>query len=129
MTTLRAISGVLRRLEYFGALRDRSGTYAHWGLERVHGDSAAKKAMLEAHKSLVSQVLSTPIKNLLADVEHSSELAGMEPETYLEQLSNAGTSLTPPEAGAGSGRHLNSVLHALLSLTRARRRSAIPPAA
>jgi hypothetical protein len=116
-TTLKAISGSLRRLEYFAGLRTADGTYGHWGLARVHGDLAATKALEEEHRSLLSTILSTPIQGLLADVEHSSQLAGTTPVLYLEKLIHD-LDLLPPDPGAGSALHFSSVLHALSGLAK-----------
>jgi hypothetical protein len=127
-TTLEAISGILRRLEYLARLKDRGGDYVHWGFVRVHGDLSAKKALAQSHRSLVSEVLSTPIRNLLQDVEKSSALAEMPPVSYVERLCDAGPQLLPAAPAAGSSRHLSSVLHALLCLSRVQRQGATPPA-
>jgi|SRR5580704_1203727 hypothetical protein len=121
-TTLQAIAGCLRRLDYVSGLRNRREDYSHWGLERVHGDPQANKALTQAHKSLVSQVLSTPIRQLLEDVDLSSKMAGLPPGTYLERLRKRGPGLLPSSPGAGSARHLNSVLYALSGLVKARRK-------
>jgi hypothetical protein len=130
-TTLRAISGVLRRLEYLSGLKDKAGSYAHWGLAHVHGDPTAERAMAQAHREHVSRVLSTPIRELVQDVHLSSESADMVPSLYVERLRSQGVELLPPEPGAGAGRHLNSVLHALSILVKsprgASRRAAAPP--
>ncbi len=46
-TTVEALDGSLRRLEYFGGLRSKDkekkkdGEYEHWGLSRIHGDLPA----------------------------------------------------------------------------------------
>ncbi|MFZ0802259.1 MAG: hypothetical protein WBQ09_06025 [Terriglobales bacterium] len=127
-TTLRAIAGCLRKLQYVAGLRNKEGTYTHWGLIRVHGDTTAEKAFAQAHRTLLSEVLSTPLRNLERDAEQSSELAGVPAKSYLEQLSGESSSLLPPSPGAGSERHLNSVLHALSSLLPHQRPGAIPPA-
>jgi len=58
--------------------------------------------------------LSTPLRLLLEDVERSSELAGVAAEKYLESLAERDDGLLPKNPGAGSARHLSSVLHALL---------------
>jgi len=42
----------------------------------VHGGSAAQEGLAEAHRSVLSNVLATPIQELLEDVEKSSESAG-----------------------------------------------------
>jgi hypothetical protein len=116
-TTLRAISGSLRGLEYFAGLRNSEGTYAHWGLARVHGDLPAAKALEQEHRLLVSRILSTPLQRLLGDVEQSSQTADTTPALYLERLIHD-LDLLPPEPGAGAARHLSSVLHALSALAR-----------
>jgi hypothetical protein len=127
-TTLKAIAGSLRRLEYLARLRDEDGTYKHWGLARVYGESRARRALADAHRAQLSSILSTPIRSLEKDVRESSEEAGLAPKTYLEGLSSSTAQLLPPHPGAGSGRHLSSVLHALASLLKNRKSDANPPA-
>lgn len=122
-TTLEAITGVLKRLEYLAGLRKSRGDYLHWGFSKVHGEAAAKKAFREAHREVVSEVLSTPLKKLLEDVESNSSLNGADAEQYLEDLSQRNAELLPANPGAGSARHLSSVLNALLGLERHRRRT------
>ena len=124
-STLRAISGCLQRLEYLAGLRGRGQGYSHWGFGKVHGDSAANKAFGEAHRDVVSQVLSTPLSKLLADVEDATQAEGQNVEAYLKTLSAKGNSLLPSNPGPGSARHLSSVLHALLGIEKNRERNAI----
>jgi len=126
-TTLKAVAGCLRRLEYLSGLRDKDGGYGHWGLGRVYGELSAKRALAQAHRAMLSRVLATPLRELVEDAGESSELAGLPPATYVERLSNTSRNLLPPEPGAGSARHLNSVLHALASLLKTRKRDANPP--
>lgn len=116
-TTLRALTGTLRKLRYLAGLRDESGNYQHWGLSRLHGEPAAAKAMVEEHRLLVSEVLATPIQQLLADVEESSLGDGVSAENYVDKLTHE-TGLLPPQPGPGTEKHLNSVLCALSSLTK-----------
>jgi hypothetical protein len=123
--TLRALADCLKRLEYLGSLRKLRGGYWHWGFSKLHGEAAAKKAFREAHRAAVSEVLRTPLRTLLQNVESSSDNAGVDPEGYLENLRKA--ELLPDDPGAGSARHLNSVLHALLGLERNRKLNAIHP--
>lgn len=125
-TTLRAIAGCLRKLQYVAGLRNPEGTYTHWGLVRVHGERTAEKALTQVHRTLLSDVLSTPLRELESDVEQSSALAGVPAKMYLEQLSGGGSDLLPPNPGAGSERHLNSVLHALSSLRNHQKPDATP---
>src|SRR5436190_17440060 len=117
-STLRAISGSLQRLEYIAGLRSRGQAYSHWGFGKVHGDLAANKALGEAHHDVVSQVLSTPLTKLLADVENATHAEGQDLEDYLKTLSAKGNSLLPNNPGPGSARHLSSVLHALLGIEK-----------
>jgi hypothetical protein len=127
-TTLSAIAGSLRRLEYLAHLRRSDGTYAHWGLARIYGELRAKRALAEAHRAQLSSILATPIRTLEKDVRESSNEAGLPPGAYLEKLSSSSSQLLPPNPGAGSGRHLSSVLHALASLLRSRKSDANPRA-
>jgi hypothetical protein len=121
-TTLRAVDGCLHKLEYIAGLRRERGDYSHWGFSKLHGEVTARRALESAHKSAISQVLSTPLRGLLQDVQESSEVAGMNTESYLEGLTEKEEQLLPKNPGAGSARHLRSVLHALLGLERSRDR-------
>ncbi len=116
-TTLDAISGSLRKLEYLAALRTLEGNYYHWGLARVHGELAAGKALEQEHRLVVSLVLATPIQLLLEDIEKSCRIDQMTPMQYLAKLKSE-PGLLPPNPGAGSEEHLSSVLDALSSLVR-----------
>jgi hypothetical protein len=123
-TTLRAIVGCLQKLEYLAGLRAREGDYSHWGFGKVYGQATANRTLEAAHRETVSQVLSTPLSELLDDVENSSQPgteAGV--EQYLERLAGQKEVLLPRNPGIGAARHLSSVLHALLGLERNRRRS------
>lgn len=127
-TTLKAISGCLQRLEYIAGLR-ANNDYAHWGFGKVYGQANANKALEIAHRDAVSQVLSTPLATLLKDVEDSNTQAGIDPQGYLEKLSQNGKDLLPVNPGAGSARHLSSVLSALSGLEKSVTRNATDPAA
>jgi hypothetical protein len=118
-TTLRAFAGCLNKLEYLAGLR-KGGSYEHWGLSRVYGDLAARKALARAHRSLLSKVLAMPIRKLAEDAKQSSKVAGIPTDAYVERLANASPGLLPQGPGAGSARHLSSVLHALSSLLKNR---------
>ena len=120
--TLGALADCLKRLEYLGGLRKLRGGYWHWGFSKLHGEAAARKAFREAHRAAISEVLCTPLQTLLQTAESSSNKAGVDPEGYLENLRK--TELLPDDPGAGSARHLNSVLHALLGLERNRKLNA-----
>lgn len=123
-TTLEAITGCLRKLEYLAGLRAQQGHYAHWGFGKVYGKATANKTLGAAHREVVSAVLSTPLGTLLEDAETTSVQSGVDPEQYLGELAQRGNALLPSDPGAGSARHLSSVLSALVGLERSRQRNA-----
>lgn len=119
-TTLSAVQGLLAKLQYLSSLKREDGTYSHWGLSRVHGESAAQHAFEDAHRAVVTGILRTPLQKLVKDAEVSSQCQGTDPETMVSQMSSRMPEMLPGRPSAGSGRHLSSVLHALLSLTKRR---------
>jgi hypothetical protein len=120
-STLRAVSGLLGRLEYFTSLRQEDGSYSHWGLSRVHGEEAAQRALAEAHQENVSLILRTPMRNLLDDAQQSSIQTGTDQERFLQALEDRKAQTLPKDPSAGSRRHLSSVLRALSALVKTRR--------
>jgi len=126
-TTLRAFIGCLNKLEYISGLRDEAGSYEHWGFTRVYGDLAAKRALRRTHRSLLSKILAMPIRMLVEDAKQSSEVAGIPADTYIDRLAATSPNLLPDGPGAGSARHLSSVLHALSSLLKNPKADANPP--
>jgi len=126
-TTLRAFIGCLNKLEYISGLRDKAGSYEHWGFTRVYGDLAAKRALRRTHRSLLSKILAMPIRKLVDDAKQSSEAAGIPPDAYIDRLAATSPNLLPEGPGAGSARHLSSVLHALSSLLKNPKADANPP--
>lgn len=119
-STLRAVSGLLGRLDYFASLRQEDGSYSHWGLSRVYGEDPAQRGLAEAHQENVSLILRTPIRNLLDDVQQASIQNGMDQQGFLHQLEDHKDQTLPKNPSAGSRRHLSSVLHALSALVKAR---------
>jgi hypothetical protein len=118
--TLRAVAGLLGKLDYFANLRQKDGSYQHWGLARVHGESAAQKALADAHRGLVSVILRTPLRKLLEDLEESRGSQSATQAEFLEDLQTRESEAFPQDPGAGYRRHLNSVLQALSALTKIR---------
>ena len=116
--TLSAISGLLGKLAYLAGLRQQDGSYSHWGLSRVHGEESAQRALGEAHKSLLSNVLRAPISQLQADLQESSRAQQVPQERFVTDLLKKEALLLPAQPGAGSRRHLSSVLQALSALVR-----------
>jgi len=116
--TLSAISGLFGKLAYFASLRHDGGSYSHWGLSRVHGEESAQRALGEAHKSVLSSVLRTPLERLAGEVKDSCRSQKVSEEQFLDGLQEQEELLLPPKPGAGSRRHLSSVLHALSALVK-----------
>ena len=115
VNTLSVIPGILGRLEYLSGLKGRDG-YAHWGLSRVYGERVAHQALSEAHGFLLSEVLRTPLRKLVSEVEVACASSDRAPSAYLKQLYENYPSLLPDQVGGGSVRHFSSVLHALSAL-------------
>jgi hypothetical protein len=118
--TLRAISGLLGKLDYFASLRQKDGSYHHWGLARVHGEAAAQTALADAHRSLVSVILRTPLRKLVEDLEESREPKSVSQAEFLKDLQTHESEVLPLDPAAGYRRHLSSMLQALSALTKIR---------
>ncbi len=126
--SLAAIPGLLGRLEYLASLK-LDGRYGHWGLSRVHGERAAQRAMVDAHKLLVGEVLQTRLELLVQNSEAACAAEGRETPVYVEELRKRQPSLLPDESlRPATTRHFSSVLSALSALTRAQRRATHPDA-
>jgi len=122
-TTLAAISGLLARLAYLGSLHRVEGGYKHWGMTLVHGEDAADRAWKQAHTEVLSKVLRTPISELEEDLQHSSESAQEPAGAYVESMRQQINDLLPSTQDAATAKHLNSVLVALSSLEKTRKRA------
>ena len=127
VNSLAAIAGLLGKLDYVAGLRRDDGGYSHWGLARVHGESAAQEAAQEAHRLLFSKVLSTPLVHLLEDAAESQAGSNLGMNGYLAYLGQRAPLLAPQGSGEGPRLHFSSVLDAISALTRARNRTN-PPA-
>jgi hypothetical protein len=119
--TLRAVTGLLGKLEYIASLRQKDGSYMHWGLSRLYGEIPAQRALAEAHRSLVSAILRTPLRHLREDVDESCGPKNLTHAEFLAQLKNHEIQSLPADPSAGSRRHLSSVLRALSALVKTRR--------
>jgi hypothetical protein len=123
-TTLSAVSGLLGKLAYLASLRRGHGRYEHWGMEMVHGQESAEKALKTAHIEVVSGILRAPIASLTQDLRESSGASGLAPQAYLEQMRGRFDDLLPEgRQNSPVPSHLNSVLLALSSLERNRVRA------
>lgn len=123
-TTLAAVSGLLGKLAYLASLRRQQGRYQHWGMEAVHGQEPAERALKTAHMEVVSRILRTPLPSLMQDLQDSSRGSGFEPQAYIDQMKENFEDLLPDgRQNSTVPSHLNSVLLALSSLERNRARS------
>jgi hypothetical protein len=115
-TTLAAISGMLARLAYLASLRRHEGGYLHWGLSLIHGEASSDRALKAAQTEALSNVLRTPISELLEDLRESSQKSDKTPAAYVGGMREQFSELLPSAEDAASAAHLNSVLIALSSL-------------
>jgi hypothetical protein len=122
-STLAAISGLLAKLAYLASLRNREGRYEHWGFTHMHGEESSDRAMKSAHTEVLSTVLHTPISELREDLCESSRSSNQTEDTYLEGMREQFSRLLPSAQDKASARHLNSVLVALSSLEKNRKRA------
>jgi hypothetical protein len=120
-TTLAAISGLLGKLSYLASLRRREGGYLHWGLSLVHGEESSEGALRAAQTEALSNVLRTPISELVEDLRESNRNSEKTAEGYVENMREQFTELLPSADDAASAAHLNSVLIALSSLEKAQK--------
>lgn len=128
VNTLAVIPGLLSRLEYLSGLRG-GNDYGHWGLSRVHGEREAQQALREAHELVLAEVLRTPLRKLVEEVESACSENDRRPETYLRELYQNYPTLLPQDVGGGSTRHFSSVLHALSALATVAPQHATHPTA
>lgn len=125
-TTLEAVSGTLGKLNYLSRLRGTGSSYHHWGLAKLYGETAAQEALAQAHKSVFSKILRTPLPDLFEDVKASSKLAGLTPGAYLKKLDQNKVALMPINPGSASAKHFSSVLDALSNLQKSRSAATLP---
>jgi hypothetical protein len=121
--TLAAISGLLAKLSYMASLRKQEGGYKHWGMTLVHGEDASDRALKTAQTEVLSKVLRTPISDLEDDLHDSSQAANTTATDYVEGMKEQFEELLPSPKDSASAKHLNSVLAALSSLEKSRKRA------
>src|SRR5258708_20867381 len=59
--TLRALPSLLEKLVYACSLRDKDGTYKHWGLTKAYGQQKADGAIGQAHTAMSPEIIKTPL--------------------------------------------------------------------
>jgi|tagenome__1003787_1003787.scaffolds.fasta_scaffold20182691_2 hypothetical protein len=115
-TTLSAIPGSLGKLRYVAGLRQRNGSYFHWGLARSHGESNANVAIADAHSDVFTAILREPVSSLWGELRESASTLNANEADYVRQLLQCEEALIPADIRGGSRRHFNSVLLALSRL-------------
>jgi hypothetical protein len=120
-TTLAAISGLLAKLAYLASLRRREGGYLHWGFSLIHGEESSERALKAAQTQVLSNVLRTPISQLVEDLRESSQQRNQTPAAYVEGMREQFSELLPSSDDKAAAAHLNSVLIALSSLEEAQK--------
>ena len=123
LRTLATLPAVWSKLDYVAGLRQADRRYAHWGLERTHGQVAAREVLPRAHRELFLEVLRTPLAKLAGDAQRAASEQNQDSAAYVAQLSARGDDLLPDNRGGGSVEHFTLVLDALSTLARGR-----PPA-
>ena len=113
--TLGALGGPLERLAYLATLRGESGQYSHWGLARTYGEPTARSAIAEVHSQVWIEVLRTPIPELVREMVRMDSTVRRE---VLQQLGNSRDKILPADRVGGGVRHFNSVLVALMCLSK-----------
>jgi hypothetical protein len=114
--TVSQVPGMWPKLEYMASLRAEEGGYEHWGLARMFGHAPAQKAIEQAHRGLVLQLLRTPLMALVDEARRAAERQGLPLNVYIQGLHSQGEHLLPVKLGGGSAKHFNSVLLALSAL-------------
>lgn len=127
-TTLGAIPGLLAKLHYLAELHDGQGNYAHWGMGRLHGEGAARRAIRTLHATVLSQVLRTPLWALEEDSRRSAASVQTTPHEFVASFLERGQRALPERMGTPSERHLTAILRVLLALMEGREGASRPGA-
>jgi hypothetical protein len=122
--TLNALQGIWRKLDYLSELRTPDGEYEHWGLSRVHGELAARSVLAETHSFLYTQLLRTPIQELIEDLE--LDVDGESAEVLGGRIAGRRMQMIPKAAPGIAPRHFNSVVLAVSLLSREQRSASRP---
>lgn len=122
--SLRMFSGLWGKFHYLCSLRENSGRYEHWGFIRTHGETSAQAAFAEVHTAIFSQILRTPLAELLEDVELSAEKMSVSTEEFIDGVRRVAQQATPKNLAGGTLAHFNSVLDAISLVHSARKKLA-----
>jgi len=119
--TLSVMPGLLSRLAYITGLLDEKGNYCHWGLARTHGALAAAEAMHRAHTEVLTEVLRTPLSQLMREVQDPQQVALGVPQLLLSKSAPV-QSIVPAGLHAATLSHAKATILALRALQDARNR-------
>jgi len=72
--TLRALPSLLEKLVYACSLRDKDGTYKHWGLTKAYGQQKADGAIGQAHAEMAAEIVKTPLREVYEQFESAETL-------------------------------------------------------
>jgi len=124
--TLGAIPEVLGKLRYLAEVHDGRGNYSHWGISRVHGAEAARRAMRIAHVTILTRVLRTPLRELMEDLNRAAARQAVTALEFLSWLEAKARNALPMGSPAGAEKHFMAVLHALSALAENQARANQP---
>lgn len=110
------------------ALHDGDGNYSHWGMGRVHGEGAARRAIRSSHVAVLARVLRTPLRELAEDLSYSASGEQITPLEFLLSLKKLTPQALPEGPMPASQKHFTAVLHALLALAQSPARATHPDA-
>jgi hypothetical protein len=115
--TVSSVDGMWSKLEYLADLREEgTGDYEHWGLARTFGQESARRAMEQAHRNVLLQILHTPLSVLMEEARTSAHSQALALNVYVQQLQTNEKRLVPERLGGGSAKHFSSILLALSCL-------------
>jgi hypothetical protein len=118
--TLSAVPGLLGKLRYIVLLHNDRGAYSHWGLAKIHGSDTAERAIRSSHRTLVTQILRTPLRELADDLQQSAISADVKEFEFLSTLEAPMNDDLPAQNFRASEKHFTSVLRTLSALAQNR---------
>jgi hypothetical protein len=78
--TLANVKDPLERMIYLASMRDyNTGLYHHDGLAVRFGDEVASEALAECHREAYGQLLASPLKTVVEQLENYAERSGTPP--------------------------------------------------
>ena len=108
--SLGTLRGFFDRLEYIAELRQPDGSYAHWGLSREYGQSAAQLAIKDAHQFNFRLTLRQPCATLCDEVQISAKDRNTDLQSYFAELSEQSERMITPAAGMAQSKHFHFIL-------------------